>query len=77
MLEKSTMPEPSHVPPVAGPPAFSLGIFLFALSSHINIGVRHILPVYLGFSVTAAIGKTGPGRRSPTHLPRSGSISTG
>lgn len=38
------------------PLVFSLSIFLVSLSSHINIGVRHILPVYLGFSVTAAIG---------------------
>ena len=38
------------------PLAFSLGILLVSLTSHINIGVRHILPVYLGFSVTAATG---------------------
>jgi hypothetical protein len=38
------------------PLAFSLGILLVSLTSHINIGVRHILPVYLGFSVTAAAG---------------------
>jgi hypothetical protein len=38
------------------PLAFSLGILCFSLTSHINIGVRHILPVYLGFSITAAIG---------------------
>lgn len=38
------------------PLAFSLGILVISFASHINIGVRHILPVYLGFSVTAAIG---------------------
>ena len=38
------------------PLAFSFGILLVSLTSHINIGVRHILPVYLGFSVTGAIG---------------------
>ena len=38
------------------PLAFSLGILFVSLTSHINIGVRHILPVYLGFSITAAIG---------------------
>jgi len=39
----------------AGPPlAFSAGIVLVGLFTHINIGVRHVLPVYLGFSVLAA-----------------------
>jgi len=37
------------------PLAFSLGILIFALTSHINIGVRHILPVYTGFSIVAAV----------------------
>jgi 4-amino-4-deoxy-L-arabinose transferase-like glycosyltransferase len=37
--------------------AFSLGILIFsALFSRINIGVRHILPVYMGFSIVAAAG---------------------
>ncbi len=36
------------------PLAFSLGIFCFALFSNINIGVRHILPVYAGFSIVGA-----------------------
>ena len=34
--------------------AFVLGILLVALCSRINIGVRHILPVYVGFSLLAA-----------------------
>ncbi|MCX6628687.1 MAG: phospholipid carrier-dependent glycosyltransferase [Candidatus Solibacter sp.] len=38
------------------PVAFALGILLPAMSSHVNIGVRHILPIYLGFSVIAAAG---------------------
>jgi 4-amino-4-deoxy-L-arabinose transferase-like glycosyltransferase len=38
------------------PLAFSLGILLFASTSRINIGVRHVLPVYIGFSIVAAAG---------------------
>lgn len=38
------------------PLAFSLGILVFSLSSRINIGVRHVLPVYIGFSIVAACG---------------------
>ncbi len=37
------------------PLAFSLGILLPAMTGHINIGVRHILPVYMGFSIVAAL----------------------
>jgi len=36
--------------------AFSCGIVFFSLFSRINIGVRHILPVYIGFSIVAAVG---------------------
>jgi hypothetical protein len=36
--------------------AFSCAILLFCTTSSINLGIRHILPVYLGFSVTAAAG---------------------
>ena len=39
--------------------AFSLGILLFSLTSHINIGVRHILPVYVGFAIIAGSGAVG------------------
>jgi hypothetical protein len=39
--------------------AFSLGILLFSLKSQINIGVRHILPVYLGFAIVAGTGAAG------------------
>jgi 4-amino-4-deoxy-L-arabinose transferase-like glycosyltransferase len=38
------------------PLAFSGGVVLVALFSNINIGIRHILPVYCGFSVLAAVG---------------------
>ena len=38
------------------PPAFSLGILLPSMTSHVNIGVRHILPVFAGFSIVAALG---------------------
>jgi hypothetical protein len=37
------------------PLAFSLGILFFSLFSQINIGVRHVLPVYMGFSIVAAV----------------------
>jgi hypothetical protein len=36
------------------PMAFSFSILAFAMSAHINIGVRHILPVYMGFSILSA-----------------------
>ena len=38
------------------PLAFSLGILISAMTSHVNIGVRHILPMYAGFSIVAALG---------------------
>ncbi|MEZ5398167.1 MAG: glycosyltransferase family 39 protein [Bryobacteraceae bacterium] len=34
----------------------ALGIFLFAMTSRINIGLRHILPVYIMLSIGAASG---------------------
>jgi hypothetical protein len=37
------------------PLAYSAGILLVALFSHINIGVRHVLPIYTGFALLAAI----------------------
>jgi len=42
--------------PCRMPVSFSVGILTVALFSNINIGVRHILAVYVGFSVLAAIG---------------------
>ncbi|MEO8594604.1 MAG: glycosyltransferase family 39 protein [Candidatus Solibacter sp.] len=38
------------------PLAFIVGVLLPAMAGRINIGVRHVLPVYLAFSVMAAIG---------------------
>src|SRR5262249_475542 len=38
------------------PLAFSIGILLVGLTSHINIGVRHILPIYMGLALVAAAG---------------------
>jgi hypothetical protein len=44
---------------------FSLSILWFALTSRINLGVRHILPVYIGFSLVAAGGAANLLERSP------------
>ena len=38
------------------PLAFVLGILLPAMAGNVNIGVRHILPVYMGLSIIAAAG---------------------
>ena len=38
------------------PAAFSAGVLLPAMYGNINIGVRHILPAYLSFSILAAMG---------------------
>jgi len=39
------------------PVAFSLGILVFAsVFSHINLGMRHVLPAYIAFSVIAGVG---------------------
>ena len=38
------------------PIAFATGIVLFALTSRINIGIRHILPVYTAFAVISGVG---------------------
>ena len=38
------------------PLAYAAGILGVAVFSHINIGVRHILPVYTGFSLVAGAG---------------------
>ncbi len=37
------------------PLLFSLGILLVGAFSHINIGIRHVLPIYIGFSLIAAV----------------------
>ena len=38
------------------PFAFVTGILLPAMTGHVDIGIRHIAPVYLGLSVIAALG---------------------
>jgi hypothetical protein len=38
------------------PLAFSFGILLPAMGSHVDIGIRHIEPIYLGLSIIAAVG---------------------
>jgi hypothetical protein len=38
------------------PVSFALGILLFASTSRINIGVRHVLPMYIGLCMVAAAG---------------------
>lgn len=38
------------------PLAFSLGVLCVAMFSHINIGIRHVMPIYAGMCVTAALG---------------------
>jgi len=37
------------------PVAFALGVLAPSMAGHINIGVRHVLPVYLAFSILAAL----------------------
>ena len=37
------------------PWAFSLGILVPAMTSPVNYGIRHVLPVYMGFSIVAAL----------------------
>jgi 4-amino-4-deoxy-L-arabinose transferase-like glycosyltransferase len=48
------------------PLAFSLGILIPAMTSKVNIGVRHILPIYVGFSMVAATAVVELARRSQT-----------
>jgi hypothetical protein len=38
------------------PAAFAIAILLVGVFSRINIGVRHVLPIYLAFSVMAGVG---------------------
>lgn len=40
------------------PVAYVAGILAVAMSSHINIGLRHILPIYMGLSVLGAVAVT-------------------
>jgi hypothetical protein len=36
--------------------AFSMGILVVGALSHLNIGLRHVLPVYIGLALVAAMG---------------------
>jgi 4-amino-4-deoxy-L-arabinose transferase-like glycosyltransferase len=38
------------------PLAFALGILMPAMTSHVNIGVRHILPIFTALSILAGLG---------------------
>ena len=38
------------------PAALAIGVLAPAMSGNVNIGVRHVLPVYLAFSIIAALG---------------------
>jgi hypothetical protein len=38
------------------PVAFAAGVLLPAMTSHVNIGLRHILPILAGVAILAAIG---------------------
>src|SRR5205814_4458747 len=40
------------------PVAFALGILIPAMTSHVNIGLRHILPIFSALAILAAIGLT-------------------
>jgi hypothetical protein len=48
------------------PLAFALGALIPGMMGNINIGVRHILPVYAGFSITAAAAWMELARKSAT-----------
>ena len=43
------------VPRAWVPAAFAIAILLVGMTSRINIGLRHILPVYMGFSIVVAL----------------------
>jgi hypothetical protein len=38
------------------PVAFAAGILVPGMTSHVNIGLRHILPIYSGLAILAALG---------------------
>ena len=41
------------------PLGFAAGVLAVGMASHINIGLRHILPIYLAFSIVAAAAVSG------------------
>jgi hypothetical protein len=38
------------------PLAFAFGILIPAMFSHVNIGLRHVLPIFAGLAIVAAVG---------------------
>ena len=38
------------------PVAFAMGVLFPAMTSHVNIGLRHVLPIYAALAILAAIG---------------------
>jgi hypothetical protein len=47
------------------PLAFAIGILVPSMAGHVNIGVRHILAIYIGLSVLAAAALVELGGRAP------------
>jgi hypothetical protein len=47
------------------PLAFALGILVPAILSNVNIGVRHVLPIYVAFAILAALACEEFARRAP------------
>ncbi len=59
---------------IGAPLAYSVAILTIAISSRINIGVRHVLPVYAGLAVIAGVGaamllRDSAGRRAAWRVP--------
>jgi len=50
------------------PLAFSMAILIPGMTSKVNIGVRHILPIYAGFSIVAAIAVVDLMRRAGARM---------
>jgi hypothetical protein len=44
--------------PISAPVAFAAGILMVAMMGRINIGVRHVLPIYAAFAVIGAVAAT-------------------
>ncbi len=56
---------------IAAPLAYAVVILAIAMSSRINIGVRHVLPIYVSFAVISGVGaaellRTAPAKRFAT-----------
>ena len=53
--------------PYLMPFALILGVLLPAMNGNINIGIRHVLPVFLGFAILSALGLEYLLRNAATH----------